>query len=621
MMMKISTLFASTLRDVPADAEVVSHQLLLRAGYIRRITSGVYSYLPLMWRTLQKISTIVREEMNRANAQELLMPILQPRELWESSGRWSVYGDELMRLKDRHQRDFCLAPTGEEVITQLAQIEVKSYRQLPLNLYQVSNKYRDERRPRFGLLRGREFIMKDAYSFHANQACLDREYEVMADAYTAIFNRCGVKTKMVASDSGAIGGAVSHEFMMLTGYQAEAQQSGENDVVHCETSGYAANSEKAVSIPQPFTVDDTDIFYQYKGATKVETPYTDTIEKLCKKLDCKPYHICKTLVYVVNESTTKFIVVMIRGDYEVEETKLKNTVNRFYSKGVQSIRMATEAELSERLNSQKGFIGFYDAFCNETGSVNPRLESENHFIFLRDETLREENFKNFIIANCETNQHYVNANWQRNPNKPQIYSCDIRTVKAGDLCVESNQPLSITRGIEVGNIFQLGTKYSESMQATYTAEDGTEQPFVMGCYGIGVSRVAASAVERYHDANGIIWPTAIAPYQVIIVPANVKDETQWALANQLYAELKTVLGDEVLLDDRDERAGVKFKDADLMGFPLRITVGKLAGEGKVEAKLRAKKDLKILDASDVSSQVKTLLAQWDALSWEPPVTP
>jgi prolyl-tRNA synthetase len=610
MMMKISTLFASTLRDVPADAEVVSHQLLLRAGYIRRITSGVYSYLPLMWRTLQKISTIVREEMNRANAQELLMPILQPRELWESSGRWCVYGDELMRLKDRHQRDFCLAPTGEEVITQLAQLEVKSYRQLPLNLYQVSNKYRDERRPRFGLLRGREFIMKDAYSFHVSHACLDREYQVMADAYTTIFNRCGVKTKMVASDSGAIGGAVSHEFMMLTGYQAEAQQSGENDVVHCEASGYAANSEKAVSIAQPQTVDGMDTFSQYNEATQVETPYTDTIEKLCKKLKCDASLICKTLLYVTDD--TMFVAVLMRGDYEVEETKLKNVL------GALTLRLATEEELTKLYETKKGFVGYYEALCSsETINLTSVQGKDGTPVrLLADETIVT--MKNFVIANMEAHVHWVNANWATNCCQVSgLTVADVRTVKAGDLCVESHQPLSITRGIEVGNIFQLGTKYSESMGATYTAEDGTEQPFVMGCYGIGVSRIAAAAVERYHDANGIIWPAAIAPYQVIIVPANVKDETQWALANQLYVELKTVLGDEVLLDDRDERAGVKFKDADLMGFPLRITVGKLAGEGKVEVKLRQSKDLHILDVSDVATQIKPLLAQWDALSWEP----
>jgi prolyl-tRNA synthetase len=616
--MKLSTLFASTLRETPAEAEVVSHQLLLRAGYIRRITSGVYSYLPLLWRTLQKISTIVREEMNATNAQELLMPILQPKELWEASGRWSVYGDELIRLKDRHQRDFCLAPTGEEVITQLAQLEVKSYRQLPVNLYQISNKYRDERRPRFGLLRGREFIMKDAYSFHTSQACLDEEYEVMAQAYTRIFERCGVKTKMVRSDAGAIGGAVSHEFMMLTGNQPDTQQSGENDVFYCEQTGYAANGEKAVSIPQPETVDGTDIFYQYKGATKVETPYTDTIEKLCKTLDCKPHHICKTLIYVVDES--KYAVVMIRGDYEVEETKLKNVLSGFGT--IQSLRLCSEEELVTTFHTKKGFVGFYDMFCNKTGITANLPELDVKWVFIRDETVRG-SFSNFVIANCETNVHYVNANWLGYDDMPHnTYVKDVRTVKAGDLCTEADEngthhPLHLTRGIEVGNIFQLGTKYSSSMQATFTAEDGTEQPFVMGCYGIGVSRVAAAAVERYHDANGILWPVAIAPYQVIVVPANVKDETQWALANQLYTELKAKLGDEVLLDDRDERAGVKFKDADLMGIPLRITVGKLAGEGKVEAKLRANKEPQILAATDAVNTVTDLLASWDALAWEP----
>lgn len=616
--MKLSTLFASTLRETPAEAEVISHQLLLRAGYIRRITSGVYSYLPLLWRTLQKISTIVREEMNAANAQELLMPILQPKELWEASGRWSVYGDELIRLKDRHQRDFCLAPTGEEVITQLAQLEVKSYRQLPINLYQISNKYRDERRPRFGLLRGREFIMKDAYSFHTSQACLDKEYEVMAQAYTRIFERCGVKTKMVRSDAGAIGGAVSHEFMMLTGNQPDTQQSGENDVFYCEHTGYAANGEKATSIPQPQTVDGTETFSQYAGATNVETPYTDTIEKLCKKLKCDANLICKTLLYVKNE--TEFVAVLIRGDYDVEETKLNNVLNAL------TLRMATEEELARLYSTQKGFVGYYTALCaGDTINLDAIAGQDGTPVALVvDETAVT--MKNFVIADMQAHQHWVNANWAKDCcNTAGITVADIRTVKADDLCTEADEngthhPLHLTRGIEVGNIFQLGTKYSSSMQATFTAEDGTEQPFVMGCYGIGVSRIAAAAVERYHDANGILWPVAIAPYQVIVVPANVKDETQWALAQELYAQLKAKLGDEVLLDDRDERAGVKFKDADLMGIPLRITVGKLAGEGKVEAKLRANKEPQILLATDVVNTVTDLLASWDALAWEPAST-
>lgn len=616
--MKLSTLFASTLRETPAEAEVISHQLLLRAGYIRRITSGVYSYLPLLWRTLQKISTIVREEMNAANAQELLMPILQPKELWEASGRWSVYGDELIRLKDRHQRDFCLAPTGEEVITQLAQLEVKSYRQLPINLYQISNKYRDERRPRFGLLRGREFIMKDAYSFHTSQACLDKEYEVMAQTYTRIFERCGVKTKMVRSDAGAIGGAVSHEFMMLTGNQPDTQQSGENDVFYCEHTGYAANGEKATSIPQPQTVDGTETFSQYAGATNVETPYTDTIEKLCKKLKCDANLICKTLLYVKNE--TEFVAVLIRGDYDVEETKLNNVLNAL------TLRMATEEELARLYSTQKGFVGYYTALCaGDTINLDAIAGQDGTPVALVvDETAVT--MKNFVIADMQAHQHWVNANWAKDCcNTAGITVADIRTVKADDLCTEADEngthhPLHLTRGIEVGNIFQLGTKYSSSMQATFTAEDGTEQPFVMGCYGIGVSRIAAAAVERYHDANGILWPVAIAPYQVIVVPANVKDETQWALAQELYAQLKAKLGDEVLLDDRDERAGVKFKDADLMGIPLRITVGKLAGEGKVEAKLRANKEPQILLATDVVNTVTDLLASWDALAWEPAST-
>jgi prolyl-tRNA synthetase len=593
--MRLSRLLLSTLRDTPAEAEVVSHQLLLRAGYIRRVASGIYAWLPLMWRVIDNISAIVRDEMNKAYAQELLLPMLQPADLWEASGRWEVYGKELMRLKDRHGRWNCLAPTGEEVVTSLVANEVKSYRQLPVNVYQIANKYRDEIRPRFGLLRGREFLMKDAYSFHTSQACLEAEYGRMAEAYTAIFNRCGLDTKMVRSDSGAIGGAVSHEFMVLTGNQTEAQQSGENDVVYCNASGYAANSEKAEATPRVAVMEGTSVFAHYgASATRVATPNTPDIERLQAVLNCQAGHICKALAYTVNESF--LAVVLIRADYQAEETKVKNAL------GATQLRLATAEELATHLGAEKGYVGFYQSLCAGTQPLPKGVK------VLIDETASA--LKHFVMADNEAGYHWVNASWGYDATAlaDTLTVGDFRTVQAGDFDLESGQPVEVTRGIEVGNIFQLGTKYSASMQATYMAEDGTEQPFVMGCYGIGVSRVAAAAIEQHHDANGIVWPVALAPYKVIVIPANVKDEHQAGLAVGLYESLQASLGDDVVLDDRDERAGVKFKDADLVGYPLRVTVGKLAVEGKVEVKWRNQPEPLVVEASGLVGWVKEALA-------------
>lgn len=609
--MKLSRLLAPTLRDVPAEAEVISHQLLMRAGYIRRVAGGIYSYLPLMFRVLNKVNTIVREEMNKAGAQELQLPILQPAELWQQSGRWQRYGQELMRLKDRHGREACLAATAEEVITDLANSEVRSYKQLPLNLYQIGNKYRDEIRPRFGLLRGREFIMKDAYSFHATQACLEAEYERMETAYTAIFKRCGLETKMVRSDSGAIGGAVSHEFMVLTGNHSDAQQSGENDVVYCNITGYAANSEKAESCVTPETTALTppDSLASHAVGAVVETPNTSTIDSLCQHLQCEATHILKTLLYRVTlaedatASQLKTVAVVIRGDYDAEETKLFNAITQRLGLPVE-VRMATDEELASLFNTQKGFVGFPDALTTASPSLPTGVD-----VLLLDASIQ--GLHGGVVANLTPHVHQVNITVAVSPESPNW--CDVRKVNAGDLCILADangvhHPLSITRGIEVGNIFQLGTKYSEAMQATFMNENGREEPFIMGCYGIGVSRVVASAVEQYNDANGIVWPVALAPYQVVIVPANVKDATQQALAERLYHELQTRLGDEVLLDDRDERAGLKFKDADLLGIPYRVTVGKLASEGRVELKARAgEAEAIVLEADAVVDTLATLI--------------
>lgn len=553
--MKMSKLFVQTLREFPADAEVVSHKMLARAGYIRKLTSGVYNYLPLMWRVLKKVENIVREEMDNAGAQELLMPFVQPKELWEESGRWDVYGRELMRLKDRHDREMCLGPTHEEIITSVARDGLKSYKQLPVNLYQIQSKFRDEVRPRYGLLRGREFIMKDAYSFDIDEAGLDKEYENMAKAYKRIFERCGLDTKMVQSDSGAIGGSVSHEFMVITDTDA-----GENDVFYCKDCDYSANSNHAVSKLSEAVVDGKDYFSETKV---IDTPDTHSIEELSKFLNIPDTLILKSLVYIVDK---KPVMALIRADKAVEETKLMNAL------GGIDIRIASSAEIAE-LMAEKGF----DAV---PGFIGPKGMSD--IAIIADETVRD--MKNFVVGINVTDKHLVGANLC-DLGIPEIKYEDIRLVQRGELCPDCGKPLFVTKGIEVGNIFKLGTKYSKPMNAVYTDINGKTHPYVMGCYGIGISRTAAAAVEAHYDEHGIKWPLAIAPYHVVIVPVNIKDELQMKVANQMYEDLK-VAGVEVVLDDRDERAGVKFKDADLIGFPFRVTVGKTINDGFVEYKTR-----------------------------------
>lgn len=552
--MKMSKLFVQTLREFPADAEVVSHKLLVRAGYIRKLASGVYNYLPLMWRVLRKIENIVREEMDNAGAQELLMPFVQPQELWEESGRWEVYGKELMRLKDRHDRGMCLGPTHEEVITAIARDGLKSYKQLPVNLYQIQSKFRDEIRPRFGLLRGREFIMKDAYSFDVDEAGLDKEYENMAKAYKKIFERCGLETKVVQSDTGAIGGSVSHEFMVIIDTDA-----GENDVFYCEKCDYAANSDHAVSVLPETAVDGG-----FLKAEVIDTPNTKSIEELSEFLKIQPSVILKTLVYIADK---KPVLVLIRGDKAVEETKLKNALT------VNELRIASAGEIEELMiqhgfNAEAGFIG-------PIGVSGLRI--------LADETVKK--LRNFVVGCNQKDKHLVGANFGTEIAEIKEFF-DVRLVEKGDFCTECGASLNVTQGIEVGNIFKLGTKYSKSMNAVFTDVDGKEKPYIMGCYGIGITRTAAAAIEKYHDENGIIWPVSIAPYHVIVVPVNIKDELQMKVAQEIYEKLLSQ-GVEVVIDDRDERAGVKFKDADLIGFPYRITVGKTIQEGLVEFKTRA----------------------------------
>ena len=575
--MKMSKLFVQTLREYPSDAEVVSHKMLARAGYIRKLTSGVYNFLPLMWRVLKKIETIVREEMDASGAQELLMPFVQPKELWEESGRWDAYGKELMRLKDRHDRIMCLGPTHEEVITAIARDGLKSYKQLPVNLYQIQSKFRDEVRPRYGLLRGREFIMKDAYSFDTDEAGLDKEYENMARAYKRIFDRCGLDTKMVQSDSGAIGGSVSHEFMVITDTDA-----GENDVFYCNNCDYSANSNHAVSKLPPAVVDGKEYFSKTEI---IDTPNTHSIEELSKFLNIPSTLILKTLVYIVDK---KPVLALIRADRAVEETKLMNAVG-----GIE-IRIASSAEIAE-LMANKGF----DAV---PGFIGPK--GMDGITIIIDETVRD--MKNFVVGVNKTDKHQVGANLSDLGIKEFNYH-DIRLVEEGDICPECGKPLLVTKGIEVGNIFKLGTKYSKPMNAVYTDINGEMKPYIMGCYGIGISRTAAAAVEAHHDEFGIKWPLSIAPYHVVVVPVSTNDECQMSTAEKIYEDLLKS-GVEVVLDDRDERAGVKFKDADLIGFPYRITAGKTLTEGLVECKIRETGEVMKLTPEKAVEFVKNAVA-------------
>lgn len=565
--MRASKLFVQTLREFPNDAEAMSHKLLVRAGYIKKLANGVYSYLPLMQRVLTKVSNIVREEMNAAGAQELLMPFVQPAELWQKSGRWQVYGKELMRMKDRHENEMCLAPTHEEVITSVVDGIFGSYKQLPVNLYHIQLKFRDEIRPRFGLLRGREFIMKDAYSFHTSQESLDEEYENMAQAYTKIFKRCGLETKMVQSDSGAIGGSVSHEFMVLVDTSV-----GENDVFYCEKCGYSANSNHAVSKLNEETTNGG-----FSRLETVDTPDVRTIEELSKFFKVGENCILKAVLYVASfaddakgEKVPDMpVMVMIRGDKEVEETKLMNAV------GALEIRPAVDVEVKEYLGTEPGFISFLGS-----ADRNVRVLFDNS----------AKGMKNFIIGANEPHKHIAGYNFS-DIRENDIKGCepefvDVSLVKKGEKCVDCGESLNVTRGIEVGNIFQLGTKYSKPMNALYTDENGKTHPYIMGCYGIGITRTAAAAVERYHDDFGIIWPLEIAPYHAVVVPVNTNEEAQVKLAEEIYQKLLNK-GVEVVLDDRADRAGVKFKDADLIGYPFRITVGKTIAEGLVEFKARS----------------------------------
>ncbi|MBE9058864.1 proline--tRNA ligase [Sphaerospermopsis sp. LEGE 08334] len=595
--MRLSQMLFVTLRDDPADAEIPSHKLLLRAGYIRRIGSGIYAYLPLMWRVLQKVSQIVREEMNATGAQECLLPQLQPSELWKESGRWDTYTKAegiMFSLIDRREQQLGLGPTHEEVITTVARDMIRSYRQLPLHLYQIQTKFRDEIRPRFGLMRGREFIMKDGYSFHVDEESLKKTYQDMYQAYSNMLRRSGLAFRAVEADSGAIGGSGSTEFMVLA-------DAGEDEVLYTEDGKYAANVEKAVSLPADAEISAFTTF------EKLETPGTDTIEKVCDFLKCSPTQVVKNVLYqtVYDNGLTVLVLVNIRGDQEVNEVKLQNELtklaDKFGAKTVLSLSVPTNEIIATwaATSLPLGYIApdLGDDYIAGSKQVNSK------FVRLVDKTAVE--LKNFVTGANESNFHVVGANWGEQFKLPELV-VDIRKAKVGDRSLhDSNQTLKTARGIEVGHIFQLGTKYSQAMNATYTSEQGEEKPLVMGCYGVGVSRLAQSAVEQSYDKDGIIWPVAIAPYHAIISIPNVNDTQQVEIAEKLYTELNKA-GVETLLDDRNERAGVKFKDADLIGIPFRIVTGRAIANGKVEVVKRANRESQEI----VIDEVVNILQQW-----------
>ncbi|HWP98624.1 MAG TPA: proline--tRNA ligase [Syntrophomonadaceae bacterium] len=564
--MKASELFFPTLREVPAEAEVVSHQLLLRAGFIRKASGGVYSYLPLAYRVIKKIMNIVREEMDRAGGQEVMLPIIQPRELWEKSGRWDVYGDEMFRLQDRHKRDFALGPTHEEIITTLVDGDIHSYRGLPLLLYQIQNKYRDEIRPRFGLMRGREFIMKDAYSFDLDDEGLEVSYRKMYHAYHRIFQRLRLEYRVVEADSGAIGGNESLEFMVLA-------DNGESEIVYCQNCDYAADVEKAVCQAGP-----EDLMVELGERQKKETIGMKTVQDVAKYLNIPESQVIKTLLYLADG---KPVVAVVRGDRELNVIKFQNTLGCF------ELVMADEKAAKECCGASFGSLG-------PVGLDLPVYAD-----------LEVQTMRNMVCGANENDFHYVNVNQGR--DFAPLAWVDIRNGVAGDPCPQCQSPLQMVRGIESGQIFKLGDKYSKALGAAILDQNGESRTMIMGCYGIGVSRTMAAAVEQKHDDQGIIWPLPIAPFQVIVVPVNSNKEDQMKAAQAIYDEL-SAKGIEVLLDDRDERAGVKFKDADLIGIPLRITIGPRAlQENKVEIKKRWEDSNELVPRDTIVEKVEEIL--------------
>lgn len=566
--MLASKLYSPTLRELPSDAVVMSHKYMLKAGMMRKIANGTYAYLPLAFRSIQKIENIIRTEINKTGAQEILMPIIQPAEIWQATGRWNVYGEEMFKLKDRHGRDYCLAPTHEEIVTTLIQMDTNSYKKLPVSVYQIQNKYRDEKRPRFGLMRSREFIMKDGYTFDADEEGMNKQYELMYDAYTRIFTRCGLKFRPVIADSGAIGGNASHEFEVLA-------DSGEADIVYCKDCDFAANIE---AVKPNTLISDVK---NDKEKEIVQTPGQHTIEKVCNYLHLPVKSSVKAVVYKLDDTV---VLAMVRGDHEVNEVRLQSIYNAI------NVDMASDEDLKA---------------CGLTaGYISPiGLKTSEHFDIICDASVME-----MQDACCGANvkdEHYIHVNPARDFGNVKVDT--IRQIDAGDVCPHCGGKIVLTKGIEVGQVFKLGTKYSEKLDATFLDNNGKSRPMFMGCYGIGVTRTVAASIEQNHDENGIIWPVAIAPYEVVIVPANNKSEDVMKAAEGLYNALESSQ-DEIVFDDRAERAGIKFKDADLIGYPLRVTIGKKWQEsGCVEIKLRRTGEVFEVPYENCAEKVEELL--------------
>lgn len=566
--MLASRLYSPTLRELPADAVVVSHQYMLKAGMMRKIGNGIYSFLPLAWRSIQKVEKIIREEINKTGAQEIMMPIVQPAELWQKTGRWDVFGPEMFKLKDRNDREYCLGPTHEELVTSLIQMDTTSYKQLPVSVYQIQNKYRDEKRPRFGLMRSREFIMKDGYTFDADEEGLDKQYKLMYDAYTRIFTRCGLTFRPVIADSGAIGGSGSHEFEVLA-------DSGEADIVYCENCDFAANIEAV----DPLTVKCD--FHNDKEKELVETPGQHTIEMVCDFLHAPVAQSVKAVVYNVDGLV---VLAMVRGDHEVNETKIQHIYNAI------NVDMASDEDLKK--------VGLTAGYISPIG-----LKRTKDFDILVDPTVME--MQDACCGANEKDKHYIHVNPARDFTDVRVET--IRQIQEGDVCPHCGGKIVRCRGIEVGQVFKLGTKYSEALHATFLDNQGKSHPFVMGCYGIGVTRTVAASIEQNHDDDGIIWPVAIAPYEAVIVPANNKSKEVMAAARKLYEDMEDGR-DEVVLDDRNERAGIKFKDADLIGYPVRVTIGKKWQQsGCVEIKIRRSGEVVEVPLEEAKDKVLEIL--------------
>lgn len=568
--MLASKLYSPTLREIPSDAVVVSHQYMLKAGMMRKVSNGLYAFLPLALRSVRKVEEIVREEMNAIGSQEILMPITQPAEIWKQSERWDVYGEEMFKLNDRHGHEYCLGPTHEELVTVLTKMDTSSYKQLPVSLYQIQNKYRDEKRPRFGLMRSREFVMKDAYTFDMDEEGLDRQYHLMYDAYTRIFTRCGLHFRPVVADSGAIGGSGSHEFEVIA-------DSGEADIVYCKDCDFAANIEAV----EPKALSSS--VHNDKAKEIVETPGQHTIQMVCDFLHAPVACSVKAVVYKLDDTV---VLALVRGDHEVNEVRLQNLFNAV------NVGLASDEDLKR--------CGLIAGYISPVG-----LKKADNFEIIVDTTVME--MEDACCGANAVDKHYVHVNPKRDFGDVRVET--IRLITAEDCCPKCGGMIELKKGIEVGQVFKLGTKYSEKLGCTYLDRDGKNHPMVMGCYGIGITRTVAASIEQNHDKDGIIWPVAIAPYEVVIVPTNNKDEGVMNAARHLYDEMEDCR-DEVILDDRDERAGIKFKDADLIGYPIRVTIGKKWKEsGLVEVRLRRSGVVSEVALADCKTKVLEMLEE------------